>query len=174
LEKPSIPVAAIVIMIVLGLSSAFGHQLRGQAQEIIAKLAQQHNAVLVNGNNPQRHDRAKDQKRLAELITELRNQKRVQTATDAGGAKARGVWLKSIRNQGETLAIEGMATSTNAMAQIISDLRSTGYFKDIEIKETYQDDSKNKTHAFRFQLTCEFEIEQVLKGANSPARRSEF
>jgi Tfp pilus assembly protein PilN len=51
--------------------------------------------------------------------------------------------------------IEGMALSTDAVAALIGNLQKTGHFKNIEIKETYQDESYKDMQAFQFTLTCE-------------------
>jgi Tfp pilus assembly protein PilN len=48
-----------------------------------------------------------------------------------------------------------MALSTDAVANLISNLQKTGYFKNIEIKETYQDEQVKTMQAFQFTLTCE-------------------
>ena len=37
----------------------------------------------------------------------------------------------------------------------MTNLMKTGYFKSVEIKETYQDDSEKKVQAFNFTITCE-------------------
>ena len=50
------------------------------------------------------------------------------------------VWLNSMKDQGSTVDIEGMALSTSAVADLITNLQKSGYFKNIEIKETYQDE----------------------------------
>jgi len=51
--------------------------------------------------------------------------------------------------------IEGMALSADAVAALIRNLQKTGYFKNIEIKETYQDETFKEMQAFQFTLTCE-------------------
>ncbi len=60
-----------------------------------------------------------------------------------------------MKDQGANIAIQGMALSTDAVATLIENLQKTGYFKNIEIKETYQDDSVKDMQAFQFELTCE-------------------
>ena len=65
------------------------------------------------------------------------------------------VWLNSMKDQGSTVDIEGMALSTSAVADLITNLQKSGYFKNIEIKETYQDDTYKEIQAFQFTLTCE-------------------
>jgi len=65
------------------------------------------------------------------------------------------VWLNSLQDQGANVAIDGMALSTDAVANLISNLQKTGYFRNIEIKESIQDEQIKDMQAFQFTLTCE-------------------
>ncbi len=60
-----------------------------------------------------------------------------------------------MKDQGANISIQGMALSTDAVANLIQNLQKTGFFKNIEIKETYQDESVKDMQAFQFELTCE-------------------
>ena len=65
------------------------------------------------------------------------------------------VWLNSLLDQGNNIAIDGMALSSDAVANLITNLQKTGFFKNIEIKETFQDETVKDMQAFQFTLTCE-------------------
>jgi len=65
------------------------------------------------------------------------------------------VWLSTMKDEGTAVDIEGMALSTDAVASLIENLQKTGYFRNIEIKETYQDETYKEMQAFQFTLTCE-------------------
>src|SRR3981081_2596258 len=65
------------------------------------------------------------------------------------------VWLNSMQDQGASVAIDGTALSSDAVANLISNLQKTGYFRNIEIKESYQDEAVKDMQAFQFTLTCE-------------------
>jgi Tfp pilus assembly protein PilN len=65
------------------------------------------------------------------------------------------VWLDTMRDEGSTVDIQGMALSADAVANLIGNLQKTGHFRNIEIKETYQDESYKEMQAFQFTLTCE-------------------
>jgi Tfp pilus assembly protein PilN len=65
------------------------------------------------------------------------------------------VWLNSMLDQGASIAIDGTALSSDAVANLISNLQKTGYFRNIEIKESFQDESVKDMQAFQFRLTCE-------------------
>ena len=65
------------------------------------------------------------------------------------------VWLNNVKDLGGSVDIEGMALSADAVANLISNLQKTGYFKNIEIKEAAQDETVKDMQAFQFSLTCE-------------------
>jgi Tfp pilus assembly protein PilN len=65
------------------------------------------------------------------------------------------VWLNAMSDGGTSVSVDGTALSTNAVANLMTNLMKTGYFKSVEIKETYQDESEKKIQAFNFSLTCE-------------------
>ncbi|HLY93132.1 MAG TPA: PilN domain-containing protein [Candidatus Angelobacter sp.] len=65
------------------------------------------------------------------------------------------VWLDTMTNDGKTLTFTGMALSPNAVADLMANLRKTGAFKTVEIKETLQDATVKEVQAFKFELNCE-------------------
>jgi len=65
------------------------------------------------------------------------------------------IWLNSMQDQGASIAIDGTALSTDAVANLITNLQKTGFFRNIEIKESYQDEQVKDMQAFQFTLTCE-------------------
>jgi Tfp pilus assembly protein PilN len=60
-----------------------------------------------------------------------------------------------MKDQGNTIEVEGLALSQDAVANLITNLQKTGYFKTVEIKETYQDETIKDMQAFLFTLSCE-------------------
>lgn len=65
------------------------------------------------------------------------------------------VWLDAMTDDGKVLDFTGMALSADAVADLMANLRKTGAFKTVEIKETSQDASVKELQAFKFELTCE-------------------
>src|SRR3954451_18500170 len=65
------------------------------------------------------------------------------------------VWLNAMNDAGANVNVDGVALSTNAVANLMTNLMRTGYFKSVEIKETFQDDGEKKIQAFNFSLICE-------------------
>jgi Tfp pilus assembly protein PilN len=69
--------------------------------------------------------------------------------------KTDAVWLNSMTSDGHSLDFIGMALSADAVADLMSNLRKTGAFKTVEIKETAQDSTVKELQAFKFELVCE-------------------
>jgi Tfp pilus assembly protein PilN len=67
------------------------------------------------------------------------------------------VWLTSMNDDGKNINLAGNAISANAVANLITNLKKTNYFKTVEIKETYQDDRVKDIQAFTFKIVCEKE-----------------
>jgi Tfp pilus assembly protein PilN len=65
------------------------------------------------------------------------------------------VWLSKVSDDGKSISLDGTALSTTAVANLISNLKKSGYFKNIEMKETVQDDTVKDYQAFSFTLVCE-------------------
>jgi Tfp pilus assembly protein PilN len=63
--------------------------------------------------------------------------------------------LNAMNDAGANVNVEGVALSTNAVANLMTNLMRTGYFKSVEIKDTYQDEQQTKIQAFNFSLICE-------------------
>jgi Tfp pilus assembly protein PilN len=69
--------------------------------------------------------------------------------------KTDAVWLDSMTSDGKTLNFIGMALSADAVADLMANLRRTGAFRTVEIKETAQDPAVKELQAFKFELICE-------------------
>ena len=69
--------------------------------------------------------------------------------------KTDAVWLNSMREEGNNITLDGMALSVDAVASLMRNLKASGYFKNVEIKSTFQDDSLKNMAAFSFMLICE-------------------
>jgi Tfp pilus assembly protein PilN len=65
------------------------------------------------------------------------------------------VWLSEMTEKGNELDIDGTALSTIAVANLITTLKHTGYFKSVEIKSAAQDATSKDMQSFQFTLVCE-------------------
>src|SRR5450631_580863 len=78
------------------------------------------------------------------------------------------LWLNSVDRKGDSLTINGSAGSINAVANYITQLKRSGYFQNVEIKESHQDESNKAVEIFIFSLTAQFGLPQS-GGAAAPA-----
>jgi type IV pilus assembly protein PilN len=157
------------VLIAFGLAAAFNlytwYHLDAQKKDIAAKMtqAEQKNRELadVKQRYMARQREAENYKRRVDVIDQLRN------ANNQGGPvnlmamvgetvnNTEAVWLNNLKDQGASVDIEGMALSTDAVANLISNLQKTGYFRNVEIKESIQDETIKDMQAFQFTLSCE-------------------
>jgi Tfp pilus assembly protein PilN len=134
-----------------------------QKQSIASKMqtAEQKNRELADVKQKylERQHQADGYKRRVDVIDQLRSAQAgpVNLLNTIGDTinSTEAVWLNTMKDNGPNVDIEGMALSTDAVAALITNLQKTGYFKTIEIKETYQDETYKEMQAFWFSLTCE-------------------
>jgi Tfp pilus assembly protein PilN len=79
------------------------------------------------------------------------------------------LWLTSLNRQGNGLTIVGTAGSINAVANFITQLKHSGYFDQIEIKESTQDTKNSDIQTFAFILTAQFALPQDKSADSGPA-----
>jgi type IV pilus assembly protein PilN len=159
------PKLKIVLVVLLAgtLNAGYWYRLDKQKQSIAAKMqvAEQKNRELaeVKARYLERQRQADSYKRRVDVIDQLRaNQSGPVNLLNTIGDTINGteaVWLSTMKDVGPSVDIEGMALSTDAVASLIQNLQKTCYFKNIEIKETFQDDTYKEMQAFQFTLTCE-------------------
>jgi Tfp pilus assembly protein PilN len=77
--------------------------------------------------------------------------------------KTDAVWLDSMTTDGKSVDFTGMALSADAVADLMANLRKTGRFKSVEIKETSQDAQIKEVQAFKFELICEIGFSSNIK-----------
>jgi len=154
----------LMVLVLAGLMNfGYWYQLDKQHRDIAAKMevAARKNAELadVKARYLERQREAENYKRRVDVIDQLRAAQAgpVDLLSTIGATvnDTEAVWLNSMKDQGSSVDIEGMALSTDAVASLIANLQKTGPFRNIEIKETYQDDTYKEMQAFNFTLTCE-------------------
>ena len=162
LGGPMVQVAA-VLLIAGALNFGYWYQLDREKKtlEVQMRVAEQKNRELadIKARYLERQRQAEAYKRRVDVIDQLRNNQSgpVNLLSMIGDTvnNTEAVWLNSMQDQGASVAIDGMALSSDAVANLISNLQKTGFFSNIEIKESIQDDSVKDMQAFQFTLTCE-------------------
>lgn len=75
------------------------------------------------------------------------------------------IWLTSFTNDGSKVSLDGVAGNVTTVADFITNLKRSGYFTNVEIKESYEDDTKSVS-TFVFSITAD------IGGAAAPAPAS--
>jgi type IV pilus assembly protein PilN len=160
--SPILQVAAVVIIFGL-VNAGYWYRLDSEKKSIAVKMqvAEQKNRELadIKARYMERQRQADAYKRRVDVIDNLRSHQRgpvdllAMIGETVNGTEA--VWLNSMQDQGASVAIDGMALSNDAVANLISNLQKTGFFRNIEIKESIQDEQIKDMQAFQFTLTCE-------------------
>jgi type IV pilus assembly protein PilN len=154
----------LVVLVVAGaLNFGYWYRLDQQSKSIAKQMAaaEQKNRELsdVKARFLERQTQANNYKRRVDVIDSLRAGQAgpvnllAMLGETVNGTEA--VWLRSMDDTGANVSLEGTALSTDAVANLIANLQKTGFFKAVEIKETYQDDAIKDMQAFQFTLTCE-------------------
>jgi Tfp pilus assembly protein PilN len=162
LGGPLVQVTA-VLLIAGAVNYGYWYQLGREQKsiEVQARLAEQKNRELadIKVRYLERQRQADAYKRRVDVIDQLRSNQvgPVNLLAMIGDTvnSTEAVWLNSMQDQGASVAIDGTALSSDAVANLISNLQKTGFFRNVEIKESFQDESVKDMQAFQFTLTCE-------------------
>src|ERR1700674_3677365 len=155
----------LVVLLLAGVLNLGYWYRQDQESKVIAahmKVAEQTNRELsdVKARYLERQTQANNYKRRVDVIEQLHAAGQTgpvnllaMLGETVNGTEA--VWLRSMDDTGASVSLEGTALGTDAVANLIANLQKTGFFKSVEIKETYQDEQIKDMQAFQFTLTCE-------------------
>jgi Tfp pilus assembly protein PilN len=160
--SPKLKILVIVVLVGLG-NLMYWYRLDHMSKEIAAKMkiAEQKNRELadVKARYMERQNQANAYQRRVDVIKQLHDAQTgpVNLMAMMGETvnNTEAVWLSKLDDSGPQLNLEGVALSTDAVANLIANLQKTGFFRTVEIKETYQDETVKEMQAFQFTLTCD-------------------
>jgi type IV pilus assembly protein PilN len=170
---------AAALAISVGVLWYYWAQLNGQVHTLQADIEKQQGekARLENLKaQVESFQREKDvlQQRINVIEQLQRNRTGGQELMDALAntvVRTDTLWLTSVTRKGDSLSIQGDAASINAVANFITELKRSGYFDQIEIKESHQDPGEKAVQTFIFELTAQFALPQARTAA-APAAAS--
>lgn len=157
-------IKAVAVLAIAGaVNGLYWYRLDKQKQKIEQQMAtavrKNQELSLVKARYMERQREAENYKRRVDVIDQLRAAQTgpVNLLNMVGSTvnNTDAVWLNNMKDQGGTIEVEGLALSQDAVANLITNLQKTGYFKAVEIKETYQDETVKDMQAFLFTLSCE-------------------
>ena len=82
------------------------------------------------------------------------------------------LWMNGLKRTGNSLQMDGAADSLNAVASFITELKRSGYFDKVEIKETKQDEKRPNTTTFIFTLMADFTLPSQAEAAQPAAAKA--
>jgi Tfp pilus assembly protein PilN len=154
----------LAVLVIAGLFNlGYWYRLDHQSKAIAVrmKVAEANNRQLadVKAHFLERQNQANAYKHRVDVIDGLRTNQTgpVNLMAMLGETvnNTEAVWLSKMDDQGANVNLEGTALSADAVANLIANLQRTGFFKSVEIKEAFQDDTIKDMQAFQFTLTCE-------------------
>ena len=160
--SPLLKIAAALVIFGV-VNGAYWYHLDREKKAIDAQMRQaeqkNHELADIKARYLERQRQADAYKRRVDVIDQLRSNQTgpvnllAMVGETVNGTEA--VWLNSLKDQGASVDIDGMALSNDAVANLITNLQKTGYFGNIEIKESIQDEQIKDMQAFQFTLTCQ-------------------
>jgi len=155
----------IVLGLVLGLgvggylAYAEGKKADKLAADIELANREGQRLQTVKVKYEQRKKEAEAFERRVKVIDELRAQQSgpVNLLNTVGEMvnNTDAVWLNDMNESGNNLNINGVALTTNAVANLMTNLKRSGYFKNVEIRIAAQDQAVKDMTNFNFTLICE-------------------
>jgi type IV pilus assembly protein PilN len=179
-DGPSPLIAGLAILVLAG-AGIYGYHMKLQQkhEQLQADISEANRQItslnLVKQAYLQRQKDFDAVKRRFDIIDQLRAQQAgpvplLNTVSETVNATD-GVWLLSLKDNGENVALDGVALGPNAVADLMTNLRRTGYFKNIELRDTVQQDNRKiKIETFSFSVVCEKAATTPEKAAASPAK----
>ena len=154
----------LVVLVLAGLfNMGYWYRLDHEGKAIAVKMnqavAKNRELADVKAKFLERQTQANNYKRRVDVIDGLRSNQTgpvnllAMLGETVNGTEA--VWLSKMDDTGPSVSLEGTALSADAVANLIANLQKTGFFRTVEIKETYQDEQIKDMQAFQFTLTCE-------------------
>ena len=155
--------ALVVVVLAVVVNLGWWYKLNRESQRIAADMvkAEKENRDLlqVKSRVEQKNKQLEQYQRRVEVIDRLRAQqsgpKELLTMIGDTVNATDAVWLNKMNDDGANVSIEGTALSIDAVANLMANLKRTGYFKNVEMKESFQDDQVRGMQAFNFTLVCE-------------------
>jgi len=170
-QRSTVPLEATLQILMLGLALVLGlgflaadyWQASGKVKEVqkdIDRLKQQKAQLEQIKQQVDAFEKQKNllQQRINVIEDLQRNRTGGQELLDAVAntvSRTDTLWLTSLTRKGNSLSIVGTAGSINAVAEYITQLKRSGYFQKVEIKEAKQNDEK-AVQLFDFILNADF------------------
>ena len=133
-----------------------GRSLTAELGRLDTEIAQ-YKAAIAEGNRFKK-EKEELERRVALIDLIARNQQRPVYLLDAlAGTLPPDLWLTSMEEKERVLKIAGSAFSSTSLADFMTNLKSSGKFRDVDLVVSRQDLTKTP-RLVTFEVTCRFEI----------------
>jgi Tfp pilus assembly protein PilN len=176
--RPSVPLEATLQVVFFALSlvvaggilyydwhsmSAQAAEVRNQIQRLNGEKARlEQLKAQVEGSEKQRVVLQQRINIIEELQRNRTGGQELLAALANTVSRTDTLWLTSLQRKGNNLTLQGSAGSIVAVANFITQLRSSGYFDQVEIKDSVQDEKISAVQMFNFTLNAQFALPQAV------------
>jgi len=178
----ALPVILLVVSVVLAGGFVYWQlsqiqaDIDAQAKRVSDLTAEKNRLAIVQQEVEQFERQKQVYEQQNAVIQELQRnrtggQELLQVVADTV-TRSEQLWLTNLTRRGASLNIDGTAGSINAVANFITQLKRSGYFDKIEIKESRQDDKNTAVTTFLFTLTADFVLPQAKAAATAAPGKS--
>jgi len=78
------------------------------------------------------------------------------------------LYLFSVASQGDRVVIHGQAGSANSVATLMSSMKASGYFQDVQLRQFYEDDLQSLV-SYKFNMDCAVKSPSAAAASPPPA-----
>ena len=158
----ALPVTLLIVSVVLAGGFVYWQlsqiqaDIDAQAKRVSDYTAEKNRLAVVQQEVTQFEKQKQIYEQQNGVIQELQRnrtggQELLQVVADTV-TRSEQLWLTNLSRRGASLNIDGTAASINAVANFITQLKRSGYFDRIEIKESRQDERNTAVTTFLFTL----------------------
>lgn len=175
----SVQIFGLLIAVIVACGALWFHwrqmnnELTKLKDQITKQTAERTRLTGVKAEVERRQAEKAALKQRVDVIEQLqRNRSGGQELLDAVANTVNRVdalWMNGLKRSGNSLQMDGEAETLNAVASFITELKRSGYFDKVEIKETKQDERRPASPTFIFTLTADFALPSQGSGAQQPA-----
>lgn len=168
--KQAVPLEATVQILFLGVAVALAavvilvtyyqqnRELQATNNKILALQAEKQSLQQIKQDVDRfQSEKAVLQQRIDVIETLQKNRSGAQellTMVANTVVRVDAIWLTSLDRSGDSLTIEGEAGSIDSVANFLTEMKRSGYFDQIELKEAVENDVNPAVQTYSFSMTA--------------------
>lgn len=171
-----------VLILVISAVVAFGivgfiyqywtNQIDTLNKDIAEQKREADRLAQIRAENQRYQAQIQQQQRRINTIQTLENSRvgPVDFMTSLGDIvnRSNDLYLLTVSPDGARVAIRGQSNSVESIANFIANLKNSGRFQEVQLRQYYQDDQFNRL-SFKFNLDCVYRLPPAASPAAQPA-----